>query len=65
VVRSVGTHKFPLERYQISPRNPAGMLVASDLKLLGAEVARAAQVHFALQFVPRASGGTTTANDGT
>jgi hypothetical protein len=59
VVRSVGTHKIPLERYQVSPRNAAGMLVSSDLKLLGREVARAAQVQFALEFVP------TATNDGT
>lgn len=52
VVASAGSYKLALAQFQIVPRNPAGMLVASDLKLLGNEVARAAQVTFALEFVP-------------
>jgi len=51
VVTSNGSYKIALEQYQIAPRNAAGMLIASDLKLLGVEVARAAQVTFALEFV--------------
>ncbi|HEU5075802.1 MAG TPA: hypothetical protein VFU02_16530 [Polyangiaceae bacterium] len=54
VVASAGSYKITLDQYQIAPRNAAGMLVARDLKLLGSEVARAAQVRFALQFVPTA-----------
>lgn len=52
VVASAGSYKIALDQYQIAPRNSEGMLVARDLKLLGSEVARAAQVQFALQFVP-------------
>jgi len=54
VVASAGSYKIALDQYQIAPRNAAGMLVASDLKLLGAEVARSAQLQFALEFVPAA-----------
>jgi hypothetical protein len=54
VVTSVGSYKIALDQYQIAPRNAAGMLVASELKLLGAEVARSAQLQFALEFVPPA-----------
>lgn len=52
VVASAGSYKVALDQYQIAPRNAAGMLVASDLKLLGSEVARSAQLQFALEFVP-------------
>jgi len=52
VVTNAGSYKVALDQYQIAPRNAAGMLVASDLKLLGAEVARSAQLQFALEFVP-------------
>ena len=58
VVASAGSYKVALDQYQIVPRNAAGMLVASDLKLLGAEVARSAQLQFALEFVPTASNAT-------
>lgn len=54
VVASTGSYKIALDQYQVAPRNAAGMLIASDLKLLGAEVARAAHVIFALEFVPSA-----------
>lgn len=54
VVTSAGSYKIALDQYQIVPRNPAGMLVASDLKLLGTEVARTAHVTFVLEFVPAA-----------
>ncbi len=54
VVASRGSYKIALEQYQIAPRNAAGMLISSDLKLLGEEVARSAQVTFALEFVPSA-----------
>jgi hypothetical protein len=53
-VASTGSYKIALEQYQIAPRNAAGMLISSDLKLLGAEVARTALVSFALEFVPSA-----------
>lgn len=58
VVTSAGSYKIALDQYQIAPRNAAGMLVATDLKLLGAEVARSAQIQFALEFVPAAPKAT-------
>jgi len=52
IVANAGSLKIALDQYQITPRNASGTLVASDLKLLGAEVARTALVEFALEFVP-------------
>ncbi len=51
VVKSVRPHKVLLSQHNIEPRDSSGSRIASDLKLIGTEVARAARVSFSLDFV--------------
>ena len=50
VVNSTQAVRIPLAQYEIQPRNAAGVLIASDLKLLGSEVGRVAKLKFSLRF---------------
>jgi hypothetical protein len=52
VVQSARDLRIPLEQHRITPRDAAGVRVASELKLLGKEVGETAVVSFALRFVP-------------
>ncbi len=54
VVNSTHKVRIPLAQYEIQPRNAAGVLVASELKLLGQEVGRVARLKFSLHFKSQA-----------
>ena len=49
-VKSSRTVSVSLEAFGIEPRNAKGVLVASDMKLLGSTVSRIARVSFSLEF---------------
>jgi hypothetical protein len=53
VVQTVRPISVPLSQHDVVPRNSAGVTIASELKLIGPEVGKTANVSFSLQFVQK------------